>query len=172
MIYMVEHGFSDPNLEPAWNEWYTDHATYAFRSVPGWRTGQRFIAIPPSQPKYRAMYTLENAEVLTSDAYKATTGGRFPETWRSVITDFHRNLADGDWMPAVKSDERLVVFDPPATGQELPGVNLTTWNIVGLEKTIPQRSIAIVDRASGESIAKRALPGISAYAPVFDRWMI
>jgi hypothetical protein len=95
------------------------------------------------QPKYRAIYTLENAKLLTSDANKATTGGRFPESWRRLITDFHRSRVDGDWMPAVQKDERLVVVDPPATGKKLRG------------------------RASGETaICQRALPASASMRSV------
>jgi hypothetical protein len=173
MIYMVEHGFADaPEQEAEWNTWYSHHATYAFRSVPGWRTGQRFVAIPPCRPKYRAMYTLDRAEVLSSPEYKATTGGRFPEAWRSLITDFHRNLADGERMPAVAKDEALVVVDAPATDADVPGVALQWWNVVGLERTVDRRAIAVVDRTTGDTLAGCAIPGVSVYAPVFERWSI
>ncbi len=173
MIYMVEHDFADaPAQEAEWNTWYSHHATYSFRSVPGWRTGQRFIAISPSRPKYRAMYTLDGAEVLNSPEYKATTGGRFPETWRSLIVDFHRNLADGDWMPAVRMEEALVVVDPPASDRDVPDLELQWWNVVGLEKTIPRRAITVVDRASGDNLSQRVIPGVSVYAPVLERWKI
>jgi len=173
MIYMVEHGFVDaPVQEAEWNAWYSHHATHAFRAVPGWRSGQRFVAIPPARPKYRAMYTLDHAGVLTSPEYKATTGGRFPEAWRSLITDFHRNLADGAEMPAVAVEEALVVVDPPATGRDVPGVDLRWWNVVGLEQTVPRRAIGIVPRATGEALARESVAGISVYAPVFERWYV
>ena len=172
MIYMVENGFADSARELAWNTWYTQHVTHTFHSVPGWRTGQRFVALPPSQPKYRAMYTLDSAEVLTSPAYQATTHGRFPDTWRSMITDFHRNLADGDCMPAVEKDQYLIVADPPATGLELTEIALQWWNVVGLDRSVTRRAIGVVDRASGDTIARRALPGVGVYAPLFDRYVV
>ena len=174
MIYMVEHGFneSEPKSEAEWNEWYTEHATFSFRKVPGWHTGQRFRALPPSRPKYRAMYSLDNAAVFDTPEYKSTTGGKFPETWRALITDFHRNFADGGDMPAVAKNECLIVVTPPATGNELTGVKLDWRNIVGLEKSLPRIGLGVVDRATGEAIAKRALPGVNAYEPVFDRWKI
>jgi hypothetical protein len=172
MIYMVEHGFADSAHEAEWNTWYSHHATYAFRSVPGWRSGQRFVAVPPSMPKYRAMYTLGSAEVLNSAEYKATTGGRFPEAWRSMITEFHRNLADGDWMPAVAEDQSLVIIDDPSVARDVPEAALQWWRVVGLDRSIAQRAIGLVDRSTGESIARRAIPGVGVYAPVFDRWTI
>ena len=168
---MVEHGFAGTaQQEAGWNAWYSDHAMYGFRKIPGWRSGQRFVSVTGQEPKYRAMYTLDTAGVLTSPEYKATTGGRFPEEWRSVIVDFRRNLADGDWMPAVPADQHLVVIDPPASASDLTDVQVQTWKVVGLEQSIPMRAIAVVDRALGEDIARRRLAGVGVYAPVFDRW--
>lgn len=172
MIYLVEHGFADVAHEAEWNTWYTHHATYSFRSIPGWRTGQRFVALPPSQPKYRAMYTVENVKVMSSPEYKATTGGRFPDAWRSMITDFHRNLADGSWMPAVEKDQCLVVATPLATPQELSEMTLQWMNVVGLERSVERIAIGVEDRAAGEMIARRAIPGVGVYVPLFDRWMV
>jgi len=172
MIYMVEHGFNDPSQEAGWNEWYSDHALHAFRSVPGWRSGQRFVAIAPSEPKYRAMYTLAAAEVLESPEYKATTGGRFPPAWRPLITDFHRNLGDAAWMPEVQRHEVLLVVDPPAQDSDLPAIQIAWMNIVGLDRSVARRGIAVVERATGEQIARQRIAVVGAYAPVFDRWVI
>jgi hypothetical protein len=172
MIYMVEHGFNDPTQEAKWNEWYSRHASHAFRGVPGWRSGQRFVALAPSEPKYRAMYTLTAAEVLESPEYKATTGGRFPPTWRSLITSFQRNLGDARWMPAVLDHEALLIVDPPAQASDLPGIDVTWMNVVGLDRSVARRGIATVKRDRGEQIAQQRIPGVGAYAPVFNRWTI
>jgi hypothetical protein len=172
MIYMVEHGFADPTHEAEWNNWYTHHATYAFRSVPGWRTGQRFVAVGASTPRYRAMYTVENASVLTSLEYKKTTGGRFPEKWRPMITDFHRNLADGDSMPPVPEGECLIVADPPAVDTDVPEAPLRWWNIVGLDRSVERRAIAVVSRVVGEALVTRAVKSVGVYSPVCERWAI
>jgi hypothetical protein len=172
MIYMVENGFADPSREDAWSTWYSGHVKRAFLGIPGWRSGQRFAAVPPTQPKFRAFYTVDTAAVLESPEYKATTGGRFPDEWRGLITSFHRNLADGDWMPAVAAQQRLVVVDAPATGEALPGVALQWWSIVGLDRSIERRAIAVVDDAAGSAIAARAISGVGVYAPLFDRYVV
>jgi hypothetical protein len=172
MIYMVENGFADPSKEAAWNDWYTGHMTTAFRNVPGWRTGQRFRVLPPGQPKYRAMYTIDSADVMTSAEYKATTGGRFPPEWRDCVPVIRRNLADGEWMPAVAGDRCLVVVDEPGHGAELPRVPLQWWNIVGLDRTVDRRAIAVVSRNEGETIAGRALPGVAVYEPLIEQYVV
>lgn len=172
MIYMVENGFADPSREAAWNEWYTGHMTEAFRKVPGWRTGQRFVAIAPGKPKYRAFYTVDSADVFTRPEYKATSGGRFPEEWRASVSSPRRNLGDGAWMPAVTRDQRLVVVDEPGYRGDLSDVALSWWNIVGLEKTVARRAIAVVDQATGERIAREKHHGVAVYVPLIDQYVV
>jgi hypothetical protein len=89
-----------------------------------------------------------------------------------MITEFHRNLADGDWMPAVAEDQSLVIIDDPSVARDVPEAALQWWRVVGLDRSIAQRAIGLVDRSTGESIARRAIPGVGVYAPVFDRWTI
>ena len=172
MIYMVEHNFAEGHIEEElkWNEWYSNHSTFSFRKVPGWRTGQRFIAVAHSAPKYRAFYTLDRADVLESPEYKMTTGGKFPIEFRSLIRDFHRDLADGDWMPAVENQQCLVIVDPGVRNDALP--DLTWWNIVGLDKTVERRAFAVVDRSAGLKFANEAIEGVGVYQPIFERWKI
>lgn len=171
MIYMIENGFSDPSLEEAWSTWYTGHVTRAFRTVPGWKTGQRFRAIPPCHPRYRAMYTVANAEVMRSKEYKATTGGRFPQQWLTCITSFQRNLFDGERAPPVPMDASLVVADPLAANADLSDLPLTWMNCVDLDRSVERRGIAVVSRAKGEEIAKRGVPGLGAYVPIFEQYV-
>ena len=54
MIYMVDHIFADPALEPAWHEWYAGYLRKLV-SVPGIHTAQRFKAIGHTPSRYLAM---------------------------------------------------------------------------------------------------------------------
>jgi hypothetical protein len=172
MIYMVENGIADPEQEEAWNTWYTQHVTTAFHMVPGWRTGQRFAAIAPGVPRYRAMYTVDSAEVMRGAPYKATSGGRVPDKWRSVMIDVRRNLADGSWMPAVPMANCLIVVDPPAGDGVVPEIQLTWWNVVDLDRSAERRAIAIVDRSVGEALARKNIPHVGAYVPIFEQYVV
>lgn len=172
MIYMVENEIADASRENAWNAWYTRHVTTAFHSVPGWRTGQRFVAVAHSRPRYRAMYTVDDAAVLSSPAYLATSGGRVPDQWRSMVADLRRNLADGDWMPSVPMEKCLVVVDTPVANADFPGIALEWWNVVGLDRSIERRAIAVVERATGEALAHRALPRVGVYNPMFEQYVV
>ena len=114
MIYMVDHVFGDPALEPAWHEWYAGYLKKLL-SVPGIHSAQRFKAIGCTPSRYLAMYSLESADVYTSEAYKGIGGGgsqsaRFHPAYRL----WTRNLFDGaERAPVVEEGERVVVFDAP-----------------------------------------------------------
>lgn len=166
MIYMIENGFADPDREEAWNAWYSHHVRESFRDVPGWLTGQRFRALPPSHPKYRAMYTVADAAVMTSPEYKATTGGRFPADWLPSITHFHRNLFDKDQAPVVPMDHCLVVVE----SDNYPDVAFERWPVAGLDRSVPWRGIAVVPRTAGLALARRAGPNLGVYEPIFEQY--
>ena len=74
MIYMVDHVYTDPATEPAWHEWYAGYLQKLI-SVPGIHTAQRFKAIGRTPSRYLAMYSIESAEVYTSEGYKNIGGG-------------------------------------------------------------------------------------------------
>ena len=61
MIYMVDHIFADPALEPAWHEWYSGYLRKLV-SVPGIHTAQRFKAIGHAPSRYLAMYSIDSAD--------------------------------------------------------------------------------------------------------------
>jgi hypothetical protein len=168
---MIENGFADPQREAAWSEWYSHHVSESFRPVPGWRTGQRFKAIAPSFPKYRAMYTVESEAVMYSKEYKATTGGRFPQDWLPHITDFHRNLFDGLRAPAVPMDQCLVIANPPAGKADLQDVALEWWTVVALDKSVPYRGVGVVTREKGEEVVHRGIAGVGVYTPIFKQYI-
>ena len=165
MIYMVECGFAEPDREKAWNEWYSGHLV-DFLKVPEFHSAQRFIAVEPSFPKYRAMYTIESEAAFESPVYKGFRGGKFPVEWRSAITDFHRNLFDGNGLaPDLSLQDCLLVADEPSS-LRVEDVDLQIWNAVGLDKSVSRRGIAVVSRDKGIALAAQKLPGVSVYTPV------
>ena len=74
MIYMVDHVFSDPALEPEWHEWYAGYLRKLL-SVPGIHTAQRFKAIGCTPSRFLAMYSIDSMDVYTSEGYKKIGGG-------------------------------------------------------------------------------------------------
>ena len=157
MIYMVDHIFGDPALEPEWHEWYAGYLKKLL-SVPGIHTAQRFKAIGCTPSRYLAMYSIESADVYTSDAYKGIGGGG------SQSAQFHqayqlwtRNLFDGaERAPAVQQGQRVLVLDAP-----LPHGrgNLIWLRAVGLHMTTKYRAFLVLDKAMPR------VPGGFVYEP-------
>jgi len=176
VIYMVDHVFADPALEPQWHEWYSGYLLNLV-SVPGIHTAQRFKAFGHTPSRYLAMYSIDSADVYTSEGYKAIGGGgsqsaRFHGAYRL----WTRNLFDGvsrqsrvpTWAPAVAKGERVLVFDR----DELPGApavssaleSRATWlEAVGLHMTTKYRACVVLD--VGESAKADAIAGGRLYEP-------
>ena len=95
MIYMVDHVFADPATEPAWHEWYAGYLR-KLDSVPGIHTAQRFKAVGCTPSRYLAMYSVDSADVYTSEAYKAIGGGGSQSArFHPAYQLWTRNLFDG-----------------------------------------------------------------------------
>jgi len=92
----------DPDREPLFNEVYdTEHVPMLLKvpgvlSVTRWKSepltfvigGERKTMAAEGEPLYTAIYELESAEVLTSDAWaRAVDSGR----WPSEVRPFTRN---------------------------------------------------------------------------------
>jgi len=58
----------DPEHEQEFNEWYDKEHVKERVAIPGFISGRRFRAVEGS-PKYLALYELENADVVQSEAY-------------------------------------------------------------------------------------------------------
>src|SRR5262249_3408901 len=121
MIYMVDHIFADPALESTWHEWYSGYLRKLV-SVPGIHTAQRFKATGETPSRYLAMYTIDAADVYTSEGYKAIGGGgsqsaRFHaayKLWTRNLFDAIPGGATPVRAPAVQQGQRVLVFDRDA----------------------------------------------------------
>ena len=177
MIYMVDHVFADSALEPQWHEWYSAYLLKLV-SVPGIHTAQRFKAIGHAPSRYLAMYSIDSADVYTSEGYMAIGGGgsqsvRFQPAYRL----WTRNLFDalprasagsaGVRAPAVRDGQRILVFDRNTAPDRTSGAgnaleSRVTWlESVGLHMTTKYRAYVVLD--AGELAP--ALPGSFLYDP-------
>jgi hypothetical protein len=92
----------DPDKEALFNEVYDTEHIPLIRKVPGVISARRYTSVPlvmfmggekktivaEGEPKYSAVYELESAEVLTSEAWaKAVDAGR----WPGQVRPFTRN---------------------------------------------------------------------------------
>src|SRR5688572_21001930 len=117
MIYMVDHFITEPTLEPAWHEWYAGYLQKLI-SVPGIHTAQRFKAIDQVPSRYLAMYSIESADVYTSEAYKNIgDGGSQSARFHHAYQLWTRNLFEGaSRAPVVGDGQRVLVFDSEERG--------------------------------------------------------
>ena len=81
--------------EPDFNRWYNEEHLAERMSVPGFLSAARYEAVK-NGPKHLAVYELENAAVMESEAYKKVSNNPTPWTKRSgpnaIATTFIRNI--------------------------------------------------------------------------------
>ena len=163
MIYMVDHVFADSALEPDWHEWYAGYLRKLI-SVPGIHTAQRFRAIGPAPARFLAMYSIDSADVYTSEGYKAIGGGSQSVRFHPAYQLWTRNLFDGaSRAPAVKDGQRVMVWDSAERGSGGPLATRATWlESVGLHMTTKYRAVVVLD---ANEAAGAAVPGAFLYEP-------
>jgi hypothetical protein len=166
---MVELKLTDPAKEAAWDEWYLAHLHNLLR-VPGFRSAQRFRTIEPAESPLLAIYDVENGDVLTSQAYTSVGGRGSADQWKSVLTNWHRNLFEFDGRaPDVQSDEFLIVLDRKSGEPAAAPEGFTVLNAVGLDRTIVQRAYSVSRTANVPVDASRAFSAQRALVPMTSR---
>ena len=149
MIYMVDHIFDDPKLEPAWHEHYAGYLLKLL-GVPGLTTAQRFKALGHTPPRFLAMYSVDSPSLYESPAYKAMGGGGSQSArFHGAYKMWTRNLLQGaEFAPEVKRDQCVLIVDAatpdPALDQVFPG-KVRWLESVGLHRTTPWRALVILD---------------------------
>jgi hypothetical protein len=165
MLYMVECGFADPAREQEWSSWYGGPKLAALLVVPGWRASQRFKSVAPISAPWLAVHSVPGAAFFTSAAYKNAGGGNFAE-WGPLITNWSRNLFAGlDVAPAVPEGALLAVADMSPGDYGLRQFPFTWLTAAGLDKTVPDRGIAVLDGAE----AARLPAAVRLYRPIGPR---
>jgi hypothetical protein len=81
--------------EPEFNRWYNEEHIAERLSIPGFLSAARYEAVKGG-PKHLAVYELENAAVMESEAYKKVANNPSPWTKKTgpqaVATTFIRNI--------------------------------------------------------------------------------
>ena len=166
MLYMVEMGFPHADREAEWHAWYLAHIAVLL-TVPGFRASQRFEAIVDTPSRYLALHEVASAALFDSAAYRSRGGPASTGEWRSLQTDWHRNLLEGiDATPEVMPgahvlllrDARDAVLPEPATISWLHGV--------GLDRTIGELGLAVIDDPAPFVPLAARDPRIRLYRPI------
>ena len=144
MIYMVEMGFPHPEREAEWHAWYLAHIRILL-SVPGFRASQRFAAVTATPSPYLALHEVASAALFDSPAYRSRGGPASVGEWRSLQTNWHRNLLDGlDETPKVPDDAHLVVLRDARDAALPAGIAVTWLRGAGLDRSIEECGLAVV----------------------------
>jgi hypothetical protein len=86
------------------------------------------------------------------------------------VTNWDRNLFTGmETAPEVSAEECLVMLDDPAAAHTASGADFAWLDIAGLDRTTKRRGLAIVDRGTGESLARDRAEILRVFAPITDR---
>ena len=152
MIYITEMGFADPSRLADWHAHYLRNIAN-LQTVPGFLASQRFESLADTLSPYSAMHEIASADVFESAIYKQRGGRASNGAWQKDMINWHRNLYSGlEATPEVADDAYLLFIDDKREVAEreiaLPvGVRVHWLTLVGLDRTIPHRGIAVLDDA-------------------------
>lgn len=166
MIYVVEMDFRNPEREHDWHVWYLEHTTSLVRAVPGFTGTQRFRCLNPTPSPWVALHEVAGPQVFESAEYKRGGGPASTGDWGKEHMNWQRNLFDGaKETPDVAFDQHLLMAEGDAAlpgAYEARAVRLTG---VGLDRTSPRRSIAVVP-AGGLTASMFGMPGVRILKPI------
>lgn len=161
VIYMVDHVYTDPATEPAWNDWYAANIGYLL-TVPGVNGVQRFKAIGQTPSRYLSMYSLDSGDIFKSPKYKEVQGGGAQSVqFHFAYGHWTRNLFDGAKdAPEIHPGQRVYVTDSETPDKELhapaglkpmwlkatPGLPVSTPYAAQKLSSTPYRAVIVLDK--------------------------
>jgi hypothetical protein len=169
VIYMVEMDMRLGDREAEWHEWYLAHIKVLL-SVPGFRASQRFQSILPAPAPYLALHEVDSAALFDSAEYRARGGPSSTGEWRSLHTNWRRNLLDGVAVsPDVPAGAHLLRLEN-ARDIALPAEADLAWTkTVGLDRDAAEFGLAVLnDPAPFLGLARRD-PRVRLYRPISEK---
>ena len=168
MIYMVEMDFPHPERLREWHDWYLAHIRVLL-TVPGFRASQRFQAVCETAAPYLALHEVASAGLFDSAAYRSRGGPASTGEWRQLQTNWRRNLLEGlGETPDVLGDRHVLMLEgsdvrPPA------GIDATWLRGVGLDSTIKECGLAVVNDPAPLLDLARHDPRVRLYRPISEK---
>jgi hypothetical protein len=169
MIYMVEMAFPHPAREAEWHAWYLAHIRVLL-TVPGFSASQRFQAVVETPSPYLAMHEVASPALFDSPEYRSRGGPASTGEWRSLQTNWHRNLLDGlDQTPDVPGDAYLLLLRDVGDVVLPAAAPLSRLRGVGLDRTITECGLAVIaDPAPFLDLAHHD-PRVRLYRPISEK---
>jgi len=171
LIYITEMAFADPSRLA---EWHAHHLRNIanLQTVPGFLASQRFESLVDTPSPFSALHEIASADVFESAIYKQRGGRGSNGDWQNDMINWHRNLYSGlDATPEVANDAYLLFIDAKREVAEreiaVPaGVHIHWLTLVGLDRTIPDRGIAVLDDAQDMLSIAKADSRIKVFRPI------
>ena len=169
MIYMVEMDFPHPERLPEWHAWYLAHIRVLL-SVPGFRASQRFEALLPAPAPYLALHEVSGPEMFESAAYRDRGGPASTGEWRELQTNWRRNLLEGvDNTPDVPAENYVLLLEGARGGVLPPGIEVRWLRGIGLDRTIEECGLAVLNDPAPVLDAARRDPRVRLYRPISEK---
>jgi hypothetical protein len=171
LIYITEMAFADPSRLAQWHAHYLRNIAN-LQTVPGFLASQRFEALADTPSPFSALHEIASADVFESAIYKQRGGRGSNGDWQNDMINWHRNLYSGlDATPEVANDAYLLFIDAKREVAEreiaVPaGVHIHWLTLVGLDRTIPDRGIAVLDDAQDMLSIAKADSRVKVFRPI------
>jgi hypothetical protein len=171
LIYITEMAFADPSRVAEWHAHYLRNIAN-LQTVPGFLASQRFESLAATPSPYSAMHEIASADVFESAIYQQRGGRASNGEWQKDMINWHRNLYSGlDATPEVADHAYLLFIDERREVAEReiavpPGVRIHWLTLVGLDRTIPHRGIAVLDDAGAMVATARVDQRVKVFRPI------
>ncbi|MGH8637442.1 MAG: hypothetical protein ACREUZ_09955 [Burkholderiales bacterium] len=159
--------FVETSRQAEWDAWYVEHL-HVLLSVPGFHTAQRFVCLTTCRAPWLAIYSVESPDVFESAPYRARGGRDSTGAWKPLMRNWDRNVFDGiERAPAVGAEQLLLLADAEPASVRSLDIDFCWLEVVGLDRTVTRRGLAVVDAALGRRLALAPMMDtVRAYRPL------
>lgn len=155
MLYIVEMALAPGHSDVEWTRWTSEmKSAELLMTVPGFLSAQRFKGI--SDPlAYCGIYSIRDAGVMTSPAYKGVGGGVRVQQWNSHITYWNRDIVEGVRIaPAVSDGYVLLIRNEEKIGFPDAGLPYIRLAVTGLNRSVKYKGMAIIPEQDAQELAR------------------
>ena len=166
-FYMVEMHYPLDDDREKFNEFYHKHITMLL-SIDGFMSAQRYECTHDAKAPFLAVYKHRDAGVITSDNYTSRAGrDSVDPTFKAKMSNWDRNMVNGDIADMdVGEDGWLVLIDRLAADSPPLPEGFTSLKIIGLDATIAERGVKILQNGEPNSPAAQDGWSIRTFRPI------
>jgi len=164
---MVEMHYPLDEDREKFNEFYHKHITMLL-SIEGFMSAQRYECTHDAEAPFLAVYKHRDASVITSKNYTSRAGrDSVDPVFKAKMSNWDRNMVDGDITDMnVSEDGWLVLIDRLTNNSPPLPEGFTSLKIIGLDATIAERGIKIVENGEPEALAAHEKWSVRRFRPI------